>query len=420
MTVICFPGVVQEHDAALVSSTSDGVVDTAMGRIRLSVFREIQLAENAWRMLQSIAAGVPEQSYEWAKAWTRCVSQVSGIEAAIVCGRSETGEVQFVWPFEVVTLKGLRCLQWISQAHANHNMGLNRLAFSRAATAADVKALLCRAAELIGDVSAAHFMNQPAEWNGIANPLRLLAHRPSANQGYMLLLDSDFDTLFRNRFSGKSRNTLARKARKLDRLGMVEFGWASSDEERSELLDLFFQQISSQFARDGLHNPFADTGHRAFYHYLACNSFDGKASLETAYLKVDGYPVAISSGVFYADTFSLLLTSLNDGPASKHSPGTLLLHYQIEEACRRGLHFFDMGAGDARYKSQWCDIDLPHFDSAIAFEERGYLMTLPLIAGAALKRAIKTHPELWAMAETVRKSVFGHGEHPGFSSEVKS
>ena len=418
MSVISLPGVAQEHDAALVSATSDDVVETSMGRIRLTVFREIQLAESVWQTLQSMIAGVPEQSYEWARAWTRCVSQVSGIEAAIVCGRSETGEVRFVWPFETVTLKGLRCLQWIGQAHANHNMGLNTLEFSRAVTAPDIKALLYRAAESIGDVSAAHFVNQPDEWNGIANPLKLLAHRPSANQGYMLLLDSDFDTMFRNRFSGKSRNTLARKARKLGKLGMVEFGWAESDTERSELLDVFFQQKSRQFAREGIHNPFDDTEHRAFYHDIACKSSGGNATLETAYLKLDGYPVAISSGVFYANTFSLLLTSINDGPARKYSPGSLLLHYQIEEACRRELHFFDMGAGDARYKSEWCDIDMPLFDSAIAFEERGYLVTFPLIAGAALKRVIKTHPELWAIAKTVRKSAFGRGEHPGSSPKV--
>ena len=81
---------------------------------------------------------------------------------------------------------------------------------------------------------------------------------------------------------------------------------------------------------------------------------------------------------------------MDDGPARKFSPDMLLMHFQIEEACRRGLDFFNMGAGDASYKSAWCDIDVPLFDSAIAFEERGYLVTLPLMAGAALNRFPRT------------------------------
>ncbi len=390
MSVICLPGVVQLHDSALALAKSDHVVETAMGRIRLSVFRDIRLAENAWHTLQSITAGAPEQSYEWAKAWTRCNAQDSENNVAIVCGRSETGEVHFVWPFEVVTQKRLRCLKWIGQDRANHNMGLNTLEFSRGVTASDVKALLCRAAQIAGDVSAAIFRNQPVEWNGIPNPLRFLTHRPSANQGHMLLLDSDYDTLYRNRFSGKSRNLLARKARKLGKIGKIEFGWARSDEERFELLNAQFRQKSRQSGSQGIQNAFDDDEHRAFVHDIACKSSGGDAVLECAYLKLGGYPVAISSGVFYADTFSLLLTSMDDGPARKFSPDMLLMHYQIEEACRRGLNFFNMGAGDASYKSAWCDIDVPLFDSAIAFEEWGYLVTLPLMAGAALNRFSRT------------------------------
>ena len=182
----------------------------------------------------------------------------------------------------------------------------------------------------------------------------------------------------------------------------------------------FFQQKSSQFAKEGIHNPFEDAEHRAFYHDIACKHSGGNAALEIAYLKIGGHPVAISSGVFFGRTFSLLLTSIDDGPARKNSPGSLLLHYQIEEACHRGFHYFDMGAGDARYKSVWCDINVPLFDSAIVFDERGYLVTLPLMAGAALKRVIKTHPELWSMAKAVRKSIFGRGQNSGSSSQKLS
>ena len=418
MSVICLPGVVQLHDGALISAKSDDVVVTAVGPIRLSVFRDIRLAENAWRMLQSKSTGVPEQSYEWAKAWTRHTTQGSGNNAAIVCGRSQTGEIHFIWPFEVVIQKGLRCLQWIGQSRANHNMGLNSLKFSRGVSASDVKALLSRAAKIIGNVSAAYFINQPDAWNGKPNPLKLLSHLPSARQRHMLLLDRDYDTLYRNRFSGKSRNQIARQAREMSKLGVVEFGWAQSDAERYELLDVCFQQKSLQFAWQGIQNPFDDPEHRACFYDLVCKGPAGNAVLETAYLKVDGYVVATSSGVFHADIFSLLLTSVEYGPTWKYSPETLLLHFQIEEACRRGLDYFDMSASDASHKCAWCDIDVPLFDSAIAFDERGYLITLPLMAGAACKRVIGYHRTPWDSVKAAGRLIFGRGGQSCASSEI--
>ncbi len=399
MSVICMPGVVQLHEADQVSAASEDVVETSIGPIRISVFRDIRLAEHAWRSLQSLHSAAPQQSFGWIKSWTRHNTPASGNDIAIICGRSKTGEVQFVWPFNIVIRNGLRCLQWIGQNYSNHNTGLNALNFSRQATPSDIKALLGRAGDIAGNVSAAIFKDQPAQCNGLPNPMKLLRHRPSAAQGKILLLDRDFETMYRNRFSGKLRNDIARKARNLDQLGLVEFGWASSDAERSELLNLIFRhQARSCAMREG-HKPFTGSQHRAFFHDISCENSSKNMVMETAYLKIDGHPVAISSGVFYGDTFSLLLTSSDTGPASQYAPDTLLLHYPIEEACRRGLHFFDMGSADASCRSEWCDLDAPRFDSAIALDERGYLVTLPLLAEAALNRMKMAYPQSWAWAK---------------------
>jgi CelD/BcsL family acetyltransferase involved in cellulose biosynthesis len=102
----------------------------------------------------------------------------------------------------------------------------------------------------------------------------------------------------------------------------------------------------------------------------------------------------------------------------KFSPGSLLLHYLIEDACRRGLNFFDMGAGDARHKEEWCDIDTPLFENIIAFDERGYLLTVPLAAQEAVKRFIKTRPKLWALAQSVRRKLYGQRQKAIITQEV--
>lgn len=407
MTVISLPRVREQHERAHTLERSAGALETSAGPIRLTVFRDFKAVEDEWNALQARGLCVPAQSYEHAEAWFRLVSRPAGGEAAIVCGRTEGGGLQFIWPFEAARTNGIRCLRWIGWEHANYAMGLHTLDFVRKVSRNDVKRLLSEAANLVGDISAALFDKQPLEWDGAPNPMALLPHRPSANMGHSVLLETDFDMLYRNRFSGKSRNTLRRKERRLRDEGLVEIGWAQSAAERSTLLDKFFMQKARQFAEQGIGDSFADPRYRNFYHEMAAMPSGQDGTLEIGYLSVAGKVAAISCGVFFKDKFTTLLTSIDEGPVRRNSPGTLLLHFQIEDVCRRGLNFFDMGAGDARHKDEWCDVHTPLFETSIAFDERGYLLTLPRIVKTGTKRFIKTRPMLWSLAQTVRRGLYG-------------
>jgi CelD/BcsL family acetyltransferase involved in cellulose biosynthesis len=83
------------------------------------------------------------------------------------------------------------------------------------------------------------------------------------------------------------------------------------------------------------------------------------------------------------------------------------LRHQIEDACAKGLAYYDIGVGAAAYKDQWCDVIQPLFDSFIALKPQALLATVPLSAAARLKRAIKSNPHLWQLAQRVRMRLFG-------------
>ena len=160
-------------------------------------------------------------------------------------------------------------------------------------------------------------LKQPYEWDGVANPMALLPRRPSSNLGHAVLLDSDFDTLYRNRFSGKSRNTLGRKERRLREQAPVEMGWAQSPDERRKVLDEFFKQKSRQFLEQGISDAFSEPSHRAFYHEIASRPSGEQGTLEIGYLRAGNQVAAISSGTFFKDKFTTMLTSINEGPVLK-------------------------------------------------------------------------------------------------------
>lgn len=377
-------------------------VDTNSGRVSLTLHRTFHDAESVWKNFHSTTHA---QSYACAKAWFEEVSGAAGGEAAIVIGRSNNGKPLFLWPFEIVRRHGLRILQWVGQDLANYNMGVFDPDFARKAKAADIQSLLCEVATMVGDVSIACFRNQPIEWEGIPNPLAALPHQQSPNCGYAVSLDQDFETLYRNRFSGRTRNSLRRKERKLQDLGTLEYGWADNGAERETMLKEFFSQKSAWFEKHGISDLFANANYRAFFHRIAELPEGTPGRLELGYLKAGNEVVATFHGAEVVGHFHMLLSSIAPGESERWSPGILLMRKQIENLCTRGCLYYDLGSGHAQHKSEWSDVEIPLFDSFIALDEIGYVLTIPMSMASRTKRQIKNSKALWSMAQFVRRNL---------------
>lgn len=377
-------------------------VDTDSGRISLTLHRSFDDASSAW---QTLPPATHAQTFACAKAWFEEVSRPSGAEAVIITGRSDSGKPLFVWPFEVVKKCGLRALQWIGQDLGNYNMGLFDPHFARTVQAADIRSLLCEVAVMAGDVSITYFRNQPIEWEGEPNPFATLPHQRSPNRGYAVLLDQDFDTLYRNRFSGRTRNSLQRKERKLRCLGELEYGWASNGKQRQALLKEFFEQKTAWFAKHGISDLFANPGYRTFFQRIAELPEGTPGRLELGYLKVGDSVAATFHGAKVGGRFHMLLSSIAPGESERWSPGILLMRSQIENLCGRGCLRYDLGSGHAQHKSEWSDEEIALFDSFIALDENGYVLTIPMSLVSRAKRLVKNNKTLWAIAQVVRRKI---------------
>ncbi len=392
-------------DADAAAKVSLAFVRTSRGRVALSVHRTLDEVEAVWTGLQRASPSTHAQSFACAKAWTDTVSRLRGTEPLVVTGRSAKGETLFVWPFEIVHRNGLRTLQWIGQDVSNYNMGLFEPDFARSLTEPDVSALLRAAASMGDGIALANFRNQPESWEGVPNPLRLLSRQTSPNTGYAMRLTDDFDTAYRNRFGGRSRNGLRRKERKLAELGPLSYGWAATRKETEALLEVFFKQKSRWFEQQGIEDMFADPAHRAYYRALALLPEGTEGRLQIGYLRVGDTIAATFNGACVGERYHLLLSSIEQGETERCSPGILLMREQIREFCQRGFQHFDFGAGQARHKSDWADEQVTLFDSFLAFNETGYALTIPLALASAAKRVIKNNEALWRLAQFVRRAL---------------
>jgi CelD/BcsL family acetyltransferase involved in cellulose biosynthesis len=299
---------------------------------------------------------------------------------------------------------GLSVLKWLGGDHANYNMGLFAPDVAATFTAKDLSALLGQVARETG-AAAAVLTAQPFEWDGVPNPFAKLSHQSAPSSGYAVRL-GDFTKLYEGRFSKRSRSTLERKERKLADSGPIVYGWAEMRDERLALLDTFFAQKSRQLAAMGVKDIF-DAHARAFYRDVALLEGDSPSRLRLGYLRVGDSVLATFSGTLCHNRLGVALSSLAEDARQRQSPGALLLKHQIEEACAKGIAFYDIGVGAARHKDEWCDVVQPLFDAFIALKPQGLLLTLPLAAMTRLKRAIKSSARLWPLAQRVRQSVFG-------------
>jgi len=298
-------------------------------------------------------------------------------------------------------------LHWLGQEHANYTMGLFAPQAAATFTAPDISCLLSEVARATG-AAAAILKGQPFSWDGIPNPFAKLAHKLTPSSGYAVRL-GDFTVLYEERFSKRSRTTHDRKERKLAKGGPIIYGWAETRDERLQIVDAFFVQKARQFAAMGIKDIF-DAHARAFYREVVLLEGDNPSRLRLGYIKVGDAVLAIISGTMYHKRMTVVLCSLAEGELQRQSPGALLLRHQIKDACSKGLAFYDFGAGEAHHKEQWADVVQPLFDSLVAFKPQGLILTLPLAAALRLKRAIKSSPHLWPLAQKFRAALFGNAQ----------
>jgi CelD/BcsL family acetyltransferase involved in cellulose biosynthesis len=91
-----------------------------------------------------------------------------------------------------------------------------------------------------------------------------------------------------------------------------------------------------------------------------------------------------------------------DPRAAASSPGELLIIEIARDAIARGFSAFDLGVGEARYKSECCETTEVLFDGALAISTIGRLGALGFFAARRIKRWIKRFPALHRLAVRAR------------------
>ncbi|HEY5794847.1 MAG TPA: GNAT family N-acetyltransferase [Bosea sp. (in: a-proteobacteria)] len=360
----------------------------------ITVTDDIAAIEAEWRDLETRALLTPYQAYGWVRPFVETVGAADGMNFRHVVLRDAMGQPLAILPLVITRRNGIRFAEFIGGKHANYHMGLYAPDFAAPMGADTMRLMLSEISAMIGGLDAFIFVNQPTQWQGIANPLAALAAGPSPSGAYKLaLVPGDGDGSLRRSMSSHAHKKLKNKRNRFAEFGPSELVRAREPAEINKVIDAFLRQKAARFRMMGVPDPFASPAVRAFLERGALAEGASAPGLELYSLDVAGQSVATYVGAVQGARFSGMATSFDmESEVAKTSPGEILLVDLIKLKCREGTTVFDLGVGEARYKTTICDQRDELVDSFLPLTAKGRAFVWFSRAKREAKRRIKASP----------------------------
>ena len=377
----------------------------AAGRFgRIEAYENPADALPAWGELEAVAPASAYQTRKWLVPWIETVGRPSGICPMIVVAYGANDVPVALFPFGIVQQGGVRLVNFLGGRDSNSNLGLIRP--DTQLDRSDLVSLLhaaARKARLQPDAFV--LSNQPRSWEGVPNPFALLAHQRSPSECHSAtLIPNDGASLVNERLSADSRKKFRKKRKKLSELGPLSHIVASNPDDVARIIDAFFAQKLERFRQKNIASDFAAAETRQFFLRTCLDGLgSGQPAIELHALAAGDRIVAVYAGTPHRGRFHAMINSFDPDPEiARTSPGDLLLMSMMEKMCERGYQAFDLGIGEARYKSSWCDRSEPLLDTLFAITLKGRAYVLRESARLRLKRYVKQNKWAWTAVQKLR------------------
>lgn len=286
----------------------------------------------------------PFQRAQWLETWFGSFGREtpSKIFAASI-EDAASGEPVFVLPLTVERRGGILRLKAWDGGVSDYNAPLLSRRF--APNRDELKRLWASLLKELPRADVLELEKVPSVVGAIDNPLLALEGvHPSRFTRHVLPIpaDGDFEMLKLARFDPSHRRSLAKKRRKLQNKGRLEFGFLSGA-AALPILDEILEWRAERFA-DGA--PSEEMQRADDFYRSLCGHTD---IARVGRLTLDGRLIAGCFGTLTDRTFQLLAVA-HDGDFKNWSPGLLAIESSIAVLCAQGATVYDFTIGDEPYK----------------------------------------------------------------------
>ena len=366
--------------------------DLPGGLSRIAVYDDAAAAAPVWAALEASATGY--QTHGFVQPFLDYLAPTFDARPMIVAAFDAQDRPALLLPVVVQRRGPVRAALYAGAKHSNLNMPLLRA--DLALDAAGARAVLRAAARAAPQPPHLYvLLNQPRDWAGAPNPFARLDARASPSDAYGATIGAEAESFLQRVDSKATRKKLKAKASKLAELGPVAVERAQDRERARTILATFIEQKTVRFTQKNKDAGVSGVAARAFFDALATRA--DPPALDLYALRVGERIVAVYGGLPHGRAWHGLFNSFAAAPdIARSSPGELLLRALIRDLSTRGFVHFDLGIGEARYKSAICDERIELVDVVAPVDALGALWAQAETARLALKRRIKQTP--WALA----------------------
>lgn len=374
---------------------------------RTVCFTSIDDALPLWQSGGDTVHGIA-QSALWTKHWQQNVNPDCLVLALYIDEKPA-----LLLPLEIIHQQRQNIARFIGGSHANCNFPVLFTASAAQISKEHIEALIDCLKAARPDIALVSLTRQMENWLGFNNPLLQLKHQLNANPVLIASLPDSFDAILERSNAARKRKKHRQHTRRYDETGEWRIYTAKTEAEVITAFDAFFAMKSHRFASQGIANSFAGDELQAFFHQLFADpQNDVQRQYRLHVLEVAGKPRAVISCAYWQSPslenrpvqhgLTVEFGAFADDDLVTASPGDFLFHESIATAITEQLDYFSFGIGEEKYKRDWCDIELPLYDSHIALTLKGRLSASLNQLRSGIIYRIKTNRRLWPLVKKLR------------------
>ena len=298
------------------------------------------------------------QSREFLDVWMNTVGDAHRAQSFLVVVRHRQYGPVFYLPLIVERKFNIRLLRFMDAGVSDFNAPIvvPGAELTREEFASVWSTILSR----LPKVDAIDLQKISANIMGIPNPLTYLDCAPHGTSGHAIALRAMSTNLNARNSVARLRKKLRRDFRRLNQLGKAAFVINPSPAEADEIFTTLIKFKRQKYMATMGHDFLAMPGIRRFYREMAAPQHIGGLGHISA-LTCGGKVVSAHLG-FAGHGYFYYTFPAYDPAYRQYSVGHLLLQHLIDQCCADEFATFDLGEGDAPYKTKLATHQLPLSD----------------------------------------------------------
>ena len=322
------------------------------GCLRLEFFDEASLEQlkPRWDDLELRALATAFQSYDYVKSAIEAFSQTNGDKfKLLLLSECASDRAVFIMPFVSRLHLGVRLLEALDYYVVDYSTALLDPVLFQDSDLLDEASKLLKIGFRGHDVVLLrNQISGPTAFDHIMRRIEI----PLQDQDTTYQIPLGMDVYHAYQKTCSVYKKAQKNRRRLERDFDFTIETAITAQAIDTVLDVMFEQRAVRFQKLGITDGLADPRRQAFFRKLAhARCADGRALLIGG--KCGNTCVATTFAVCGSDTVTGQLCSFAEGPWHKFSPGHILTSREIDWAFENGFSTYDLGAGEADYKSRF-------------------------------------------------------------------